>query len=118
MPLRIPLYGKVLFWFFVNLALVAVLGGVFVGMQFRLGLDWLLAGQARLRLEAMGQVIGDELRDQPKTVWDEVLARFQTAHGVGFTIFRNDGLQAAGEPFQPPPAVMEKLRDQIGRAHV
>ena len=49
MRLRFPLYGKVLFWFFVNLALVAVLGGVFVGMQFRLGLDWLLAGQARLR---------------------------------------------------------------------
>ena len=114
MPLRIPLYGKVLFWFFVNLALVAVLGGVFVGMQFRLGLDWLLAGHARQRLEAMGQVIGDELRDQPKAVWEEVLARFQTAHGVSFTIFRNDGLQAAGEPLQPPPDVMEKLRDRRG----
>ncbi len=114
MPLRIPLYGKVLFWFFVNLALVAVLGGVFVGMQFRLGLDWLLAGQARQRLEAMGEVIAGELRDQPKSVWDEVLARFQTAHGVSFTIFRNDGLQAAGGPLQPPPAVMGKLRDRRG----
>ena len=114
MPLRIPLYGKVLFWLFVNLALVAVLGGVFVGMQFRLGLDWLLAGQARQRLEAMGEVIGGELRDQPKAVWEEVLARFQSAHGVSFTIFRNDGVQAAGDPLQPPPDVMGKLRDRRG----
>ena len=55
MRLRFPLYCKVMFSFFVNLALVAALAAVFVGMQFRLGLDWLLAGQARQRLEAMGE---------------------------------------------------------------
>ena len=114
MRLRFPLYGKVMFWFFVNLALVAALAFGFVAMQFRLGLDWLLTGQPRQRLEAMGEVIAGEMRDQPTAVWDEVLARFQTAHGVSFTIFRNDGMQAAGEPLQPPPAVMEKLRDRRG----
>ena len=114
MRLRFPLYGKVMFWFFVNLALVAALAYGFVRMQFRVGLDWLLAGEARQRLEAMGEVIGGELRDQPKTVWDKVLARYQAAHGASFTIFRNDGLQAAGDPLQPPPDVMAKLRDRRG----
>ena len=76
MRFRFPLYGKVMFWFFVNLALVAVLAAVFAGMQFRLGLDWLLAGEARQRLEAMGEVIAGELRDQPVAVWDRVLARY------------------------------------------
>ena len=114
MRLRFPLYGKVMFWFFVNLALVAALAYGFVRMQFRVGLDWLLAGEARQRLEAMGEVIGGELRDQPKTVWDKVLARYQAAHGASFTIFRNDGLQAAGDPLQPPPDVMVKLRDRRG----
>ena len=113
MRLRFPLYGKVLFWFFVNLALVAVLAAGFARMQFRLGLDWLLAGQARQRLEAMGEVIASELRDKPKqAVWDRVLARHQAAHGTSFTLFRNDGLQAAGEPVQPPAELMEKLRDR------
>ena len=114
MRLRFPLYCKVMFSFFVNLALVAALAAVFVGMQFRLGLDWLLAGQARQRLEAMGEVIAGELRDQPAAVWDQVLARYQAAHGASFTIFRNDGLQAAGEALTPPPEVMEKLRDRRG----
>ena len=114
MRLRFPLYGKVMFWFFVNLALVAALAFGFVAMQFRLGLDWLLTGQPRQRLEAMGEVIAGELRDQPKTVWDKVLARYQAAHGASFTIFRNDGVQAAGEPLQPPPDVMGKLRDRRG----
>ena len=114
MRLRFPLYGKVLFWFFVNLALVALLAGVFIAMQFRLGMDWLLAGEARQRLEAMGEVIGGELRDQPKMVWDKVLARYQTAHGASFTIFRNDGRQTAGETLLPPREVLEKLRDRRG----
>ena len=114
MRLRFPLYGKVMFWFFVNLALVAALAYGFVRMQFRVGLDWLLAGEARQRLEAMGEVIGGELRDQPKTVWDKVLARYQAAHGASFTIFRNDGLQAAGDSLQPPADVMVKLRDRRG----
>ncbi len=115
MRLRFPLYGKVLCWFLVNLTLVAVLAGGFVRMQFRLGLDWLLAGQARQRLEAMGEVIASELRNKPKpAVWDRVLARYQAAHGASFTIFRNDGLQAAGEPVQPPAELLEKLRDRRG----
>ncbi len=114
MRLRFPLYGKVMFWFFVNLALVAALAYGFVRMQFRVGLDWLLAGEARQRLEAMGEVIGGELRDQPKAVWDKVLARYDAAHGAKFTIFRNDGQQAAGDPQQPPAEVMGKLRDRRG----
>jgi two-component system sensor histidine kinase CpxA len=114
MRLRLPLYGKVMFWFFVNLVLVVVLAYGFVRMQFRVGLDWLLAGQARQRLEAMGEVIGGELRDQPKPVWDTVLARYQSANGANFTIFRNDAVQAAGDPLQPPPDVIEKLRDRRG----
>ena len=114
MRLRFPLYGKVLFWFFVNLALVAALAYGFVRMQFRIGLDWLLAGQARQRLEAMGEVIAGELRDQPKTVWNEAMARYQAANGASFTVFRNDGMQAAGEASQPPAEVMEKLRDRRG----
>ncbi len=115
MRLRIPLYGKVMFWFVVNLALVAALAAGFARMQFRLGLDWLLAGPARQRLEAMGEVIASELRDKPKkAVWNRLLAHYEAAHGASFTLFRNDGIQAAGEPLQPPPELMDKLRDRRG----
>ncbi len=109
MRLRFPLYGKVLFWFFANLTLVGILAAAFMGMQFRMGLDWLLAARARHQLEAMSEVIAGELRGQPRAVADEVLARYQAAHHLGFTAFRDDGIQVGGDPLQLPAEVSEKL---------
>ena len=116
MRLRFPLYGKVLFWFFVNLALVAALAYGFVRMQFRVGMEWLLAGSATQRLEAMSQVITAELRERPASRWGEVLEHHRAAHGggVAFAIFRNDARQVAGPEIQPPPQLEEKLRDRRG----
>ena len=65
MRLRFPLYGKVLFWFFVNLALVAALAYAFVRTQFKVGMEWLLAGPATQRLEAMSEVITADMRERP-----------------------------------------------------
>lgn len=112
MQLRIPLYGKVLFWFLVNLCFVGLLAGTFAVVQLRFGLDWLLAGPARHRLEAMGEVIAGELRDEPVSAWNDLLARYRLAHRVSFTIFRNDGKQAAGPSLTPPAEVLEKLQDR------
>lgn len=112
MPIRVPLYGKVLFWFLVNLCIVALLAGTFAVVQLRFGIDWLLAGPAKQRLEAMGEVIAGELRDQPLSEWNELLARYRLAHRVSFTIFRNDGKQVAGTALTPPEEVLEKLQDR------
>ncbi len=114
MRLRFPLYGKVLFWFFVNLTLVAVLAFGFVWMQFRVGMEWLLAGPAEQRIEAMSEVITADLRERPVERWGEVLERYRAAHGVNFAIFRNDARQIAGPAIEPPAAVGEKLRDRRG----
>ena len=52
MSLRLPLYGKILAWFFLNLvAVVAVLLALF-NAQFHFNLDWLLATGARAVLSA------------------------------------------------------------------
>ena len=116
MRLRFPLYGKVLFWFFVNLALVAVLALAFVRSQFRVGMEWLLAGSALQRLEAMSEVITADLRERPSSRWGEVLERNRVAHGgdVTFALFRNDARQIAGPAILPPTVLNEKLRDRRG----
>ena len=49
--LKLPLYGKILFWFLVNMVVLAASGLRFMGAQFRLGLDWMLAGPGGDRLE-------------------------------------------------------------------
>ena len=114
MRLRFPLYSKVMFWFFVNLALVAVLAFAFVRMQFRVGMEWLLAGAATQRLEAMSEVITADLRERPSSRWGEVIERNHAAHGVTFALFRNDARQIAGPAIQPPAELKEKLRDRRG----
>lgn len=114
MRLRFPLYGKVMFWFFVNLVLVAALAYGFVRMQFRVGMEWLLAGPATQRLEAMAEVITAALRERPAARWEEVLERYHSAHRAQFAIFRNDARQIAGPAIQPPPELQEKLRDRRG----
>ena len=44
--MRFPLYAKILLWFFLNLVLLAAGVYLFARVQFRLGLDSLLAGRA------------------------------------------------------------------------
>jgi two-component system, OmpR family, sensor histidine kinase CpxA len=111
MKLRFPLFAKILLWFFLNLLL---LGAVFYGffrMQFRVGLDSLLAGQAGERVDAISRVLRDELREKPRSEWTPVLKRFSTGYGVRLSVFRFDGTQVAGEPTPLPPEVMQRLKD-------
>jgi two-component system sensor histidine kinase CpxA len=116
MRLRFPLYGKVLFWFFVNLALVATLAYGFVRMQFKVGLEWLLAGPAQQRIEAMGETVTADLRERPAARWNEVMGDIRAGYGgrVTFALFRNDARQIAGPAIQPPAELLEKLRDRRG----
>ena len=114
MRLRFPLHGKVLFWFFVNVTLVAALAYGFARLQFRMGMEWLLSGQTTQRIEAMSGLISADLRERPVKRWDEVLERYRAANGVTFAIFRNDARQVAGPALNPPATVLEKLRDRRG----
>ena len=60
--LKLPLYGKILLWFLVNLFVLAGLGVWFMAAQFRLGLDWMLAGPGGERLEQLGATLTADLR--------------------------------------------------------
>lgn len=103
-----------LLWFFVNLALVGALAFAFVQTQFRIGLEWLLAGPAMQRIEAISEIVTAELRERPEARWNEVLERNRAAHGVEFAVFRNDARQVAGPPIIPPDDLKEKLKDRRG----
>lgn len=110
MNLRFPLYAKILLWFFLNLILLSAVLFGFFRIQFQAGLDSLLAGQARSRLEAVGNVIEAELRETPRTEWDAVLERFSNAYdGVEFFVFRPNATQAAGSSVDIPPQVRNRI---------
>jgi two-component system sensor histidine kinase CpxA len=112
MPLRIPLYGKILFWFFANLLLVSLLAYGFAKAQFRLGLDGLLEGGSGQRLTATCEVIAWELRDRPQREWNAILARYSSAHRLRFALFRPDGRLLAGSSITLPQSVAQRLQER------
>ncbi len=107
--LRLPLYGKVLLWFLVNLGLLAALGYGFMRMQFRLSLDWMLAGPSGERIEKLADGLSSELGRLPESGWSEVLNRYQAGSGLTLALFGNDGLQKLGQPLEVPREVRAKL---------
>ena len=111
MKLRFPLFAKIFLWFFLNLVLLG--GGlyVFFRLQFRVGLDSLLAGQAGERLESVSRLIADELRVVPREEWTVVLQRFDAAYNLQFALYHPDGAQQAGIPLALPADVTRRLRE-------
>ena len=114
MKLSFPLYAKILLWFFLNLAVIALVFLAFFHAQFRLGLDSLLTGQASDRIQALSEVISVELNHTPRPGWDDLLKRFSGPYQVQFSLFGNDGGHIAGPSLQLPPPVQARLNERRG----
>ena len=65
MKTRFPLSAKIALWFALNVLFLAILAVVFARVQFRVGLDSLLAGRANERLQSVAQLVLDELSERP-----------------------------------------------------
>ena len=115
MKLRAPLYAKISGWLLANLLLVALLLGVFVEVQYHLGLDSLLAGRAGDRMEAVAGVIAAQLRASEPEKWPAILAPFSESYQVGFSLYLDDGTCFAGDETELPPPVRAKLREAAPR---
>jgi two-component system sensor histidine kinase CpxA len=114
MRFRFPLLPKILAWFFLNLVVLGAAFYAVLKVQFRFGLDSLLSGRVGERVQAVSDVITDELKAKPVTTWDEVLKNFGKAYKVEFALFRRDGTQVAGEKVTLPPAVAAKIIERRG----
>ena len=114
MKLRFPLLAKILLWFFLNLVVLGVVFYAVFRMQFRLGLDSLLAGRSGERIQALSDVIDAELKAKPARTWGESLKNFGNAYQADFLLFRTDGVQVAGTPTTLPAEVRAKLAERRG----
>jgi signal transduction histidine kinase len=117
MRIRLPLYGKILAWFFLNL--VAVVGVLLVlfNAQFHFNLDWLLATGARERLESVRDLIIEELETTPPDDWGHVLERYSAAQHVRFALFDDNGEPLVGGFSELPREVRARIveRPSFGR---
>jgi two-component system sensor histidine kinase CpxA len=107
--LRIPIYGQILGWFFLNLAMLGAIFYLFARLELRLGLDSLLLGAAGDRIQAVGNIIAHELSEGGRAQWDAILSKFTEAYGIEFTLFLNDSSQLAGNKTELPEVVRQKI---------
>ncbi len=98
MKTRIPLYAKIVMWFFVNLAVLFVAGWLLVRGQFQVsGFSARVAGD---RVQNKALEIMAELNTVPSEKWDEILKKHAAPFGVRFFLYDNNGRHLAG-PTQP-----------------
>jgi two-component system sensor histidine kinase CpxA len=112
MKIKLPLYGKILLWFFLNLVLLVTAFFIIARVQFKFGLDSLISGPAGERVRAIAHLLGEELRDAPRSDWNATLKHFSDAYQVQFFLFREDGVQIAGETVELPAEVRIQALDR------
>ncbi len=109
MRVRLPLYGKILAWFFLNLVVVAAVFVVLFNAQFRFDLDWFFASGARERIEAVRDLILGELAITAPDDWNAVMRRYGQAHHVRFALFDDDAKPFLGDVTTLPAEVSERI---------
>src|ERR1051325_8674281 len=109
MRVRLPLYGKILAWFFVNLVVVAGVFVVLFNAQFHFNLDWFFFFGARERLEAVRNLIIADLETTLPDNWPQVLQRYNEAHHVEFAIFDDDAQPVVGSITEVPEQVRARI---------
>lgn len=104
------LFTKILFWFFLNLVLVAATLTVFFAFQSKLDLRALFGRQGADRLRAAGRLIAYELNHLPAESWSQVLERHADIHGVDFILFTERGDLFSSTQWEVPELVMGRVK--------
>ena len=108
MKLKLPLYAKILSWFFLNLVLLGIIFLIVARAQFQFGLDWLMAGSGGRNVQNVLDLLSAELRDNPAEAWDGVLERLGESYHVRFYLFRGTE-QVGGLKVDLPQPVRDKM---------
>jgi two-component system sensor histidine kinase CpxA len=107
MPSRIPLYVRILGWFFLNVAVLAA--GVWLALRPGRTGEWFVMQQAEPRLQPVARLLVQELQQHPQEQWSDILQKYDEAHAMSFAVFGPAGRQLAGVLLDPPPKVRGHL---------
>ena len=109
MKTPVPIYAKIVGWFFLNLLCLGVAYWFFIARHHADGAAWLLNDAARERVIAMASVLDGELNTSPQKEWDEILNRQGTAYKMKIALWENRGRRLAGDSFELPPEIKRTL---------
>ena len=109
------LFSKILLWFFMNLALVAVVLVVFFTFQSQIDLHTIFGQRASDRLRTAGRLISHELTQVPTADWSDVLARHAEIYQVDFALLFKDRSRILSKNMDIPEAVIKMAMGDVRR---
>jgi two-component system sensor histidine kinase CpxA len=111
MKLFSSLFAKILFWFLLNLILVAGVLLGFYAFQSKMDLDVIFGRQTMDRMHVTGRLISHDLTQTPRATWNDVLTRYSEIHRVNFALLLEDGSAFLSKDMHIPDDVMKMLMD-------
>jgi two-component system sensor histidine kinase CpxA len=100
------LFAKILFWFFLNLALVAVFLGIFFAVQSQVDFEGFWSRQATDRMRIAGRLISHDLGETSDDDWPIVLSRYSEIYQIDFALIINPENIILSKEIQIPSKVM------------
>lgn len=108
---HLSLYGQILLWFFLNLALVAVVLILVLQVQFRIDPRSVIGGRTHEQFQAVASILAKELQSAPRSDWHEIMDRYAEAYNTSFAVYRPGGRDLlAGEDLVLPSDLLESFQ--------
>ncbi len=107
---RLPLPLKILLWFFVNLGLLVAGCVLLFRAEYHFSFDWLFANSVHQRVDAVRDLLVDDLNRQPPDDWEEVIGRFADAYHVNLALYDEEGRHLLGPLEELPSEVRTQMR--------
>ncbi len=115
MRLLSSLITKVIFWFFLNLVLLATILGALFAIQSQFDLHSILGRDTNDRIRATGRQIAYEIRQETDRNWNDILAQHAQFQGVDFVLFMGGGSMFSSKQMKIPDNVIRLVKDTINR---
>jgi len=113
MQLFSSLFTKILFWFLLNLILVAVLLFGFYAFQSNMDLEAIFGRRTMDRMHIAGRLISHDLSQTPRAAWSDILSRYSEIHRIKFAVVLEDGSAYLSQDMHITDAVLKKLMDNF-----
>ena len=107
--LRLPLYARIVLWFLLNVAVLALAFYLVVRMQFRQGMSTALGSLAGDRIQVLAQDLHFTLAKQPASKWTQTLQALGGKHEAQIALYHVPEVWVAGDVLDIPPEVHDEV---------
>lgn len=108
--LRLPLYARIVLWFLLNVAVLALAFYMVVRLQFRQGMSTALGSLAGDRIQVLAQDLHFSLAKQTPAEWTQTLQALGAQHDAKIALYHLPDELVAGDVLMIPTEIHEEAQ--------